>query len=117
MKKKPKKEPEFVPAAIEIKRVQMVCPDCGSTNVTRSADAQWSVEDQRWELQTTYDECNCVECGETKRFLSEALLNDNIKKVVAENEALRKDWKYEVLNGDTYLGYHEWLQHRKEAGE
>jgi hypothetical protein len=25
------------------------------------------------------------------------------------------DWKYEVANGDTLLGYEEWRQHQKEA--
>lgn len=25
------------------------------------------------------------------------------------------DWKYEVANGDTYLGYQEWVAHRCEA--
>lgn len=28
----------------------------------------------------------------------------------------RSDWKYEVQNGDTNLGYWEWVQHRKEGG-
>lgn len=25
------------------------------------------------------------------------------------------DWKYEVANGDTLLGYAEWVEHQKEA--
>ena len=25
------------------------------------------------------------------------------------------DWKYEVSNGDTWLGYQEWLEHRIES--
>jgi hypothetical protein len=29
----------------------------------------------------------------------------------------RSDWKYEVNNGDTQLGYHEWLMHMREARE
>lgn len=27
----------------------------------------------------------------------------------------KADWKYEVANGDTLLGYEEWVRHRKEA--
>jgi len=27
------------------------------------------------------------------------------------------DWKYEVSNGDTKLGYAEWLEHQLEADE
>ena len=25
------------------------------------------------------------------------------------------DWQYEVANGDTLLGYYEWVEHRKES--
>ena len=27
----------------------------------------------------------------------------------------KSDWQYEVKNGDTKLGYKEWVEHRKEA--
>ena len=27
------------------------------------------------------------------------------------------DWKYEVASDDTLLGFEEWREHRKEAGE
>jgi hypothetical protein len=27
----------------------------------------------------------------------------------------RSDWHYEVKNGDTILGYKEWVEHRKES--
>jgi len=30
------------------------------------------------------------------------------------NTGRTDDWKYEVANGDTKLGYDEWLQHQKE---
>ena len=26
-----------------------------------------------------------------------------------------EDWQYEVQNGDTRLGYQEWLKHKREA--
>lgn len=28
-----------------------------------------------------------------------------------------EDWKYEVCNGDTRLGYREWVEHRMELEE
>ena len=27
----------------------------------------------------------------------------------------KEDWQYEVRNGDTKLGYDDWVEHRKEA--
>lgn len=30
---------------------------------------------------------------------------------------LLKDWQYEVANGDTLLGYAEWVKHQTEAEE
>lgn len=27
---------------------------------------------------------------------------------------LKEDWQYEVANGDTVLGFAEWLQHKEE---
>ena len=26
-----------------------------------------------------------------------------------------EDWRYEVANGDTRLGYHQWVEHQREA--
>ena len=28
-----------------------------------------------------------------------------------------EDWRYEVANGDTKLGYKEWVQHQKESNK
>lgn len=28
-----------------------------------------------------------------------------------------EDWKYDVANNDTRLGYAEWVQHQKESNE
>lgn len=33
------------------------------------------------------------------------------------NDTTLKDWKYEVMNDDTRLGYEEWLEHQREADE
>ena len=37
-----------------------------------------------------------------------------IIKINPKEENRTDDWKYEVANGDTKLGYDEWLQHQKE---
>lgn len=48
-------------------RVQMVCHTCHGTEVTRTAEAEWNVEAQRWQLINVYDDATCNgECqGET----------------------------------------------------
>lgn len=33
----------------------------------------------------------------------------------SENKYPIEDWKYEVLNGDTKLGYADWVEHKKES--
>lgn len=30
---------------------------------------------------------------------------------------LVQDWQYEVANGDTRLGYNEWVEHKREADQ
>ena len=32
-----------------------------------------------------------------------------------EEEYSQQDWRYEVVNGDTVLGFEEWAEHKKEA--
>ena len=34
------------------------------------------------------------------------------KEILPKEEDRTDDWKYEVANGDTKLGYEEWLQHQ-----
>ena len=43
--------------------IKVVCPDCGSDNVTRDACARWSVQTQDWILSTVYDDITCNDCG------------------------------------------------------
>jgi formylmethanofuran dehydrogenase subunit E len=37
---------------------------CDADAVQRDAFATWSVQDQAWELGSTYDQMSCAECGE-----------------------------------------------------
>lgn len=128
MKKTPKKKRkiglfvvntkgEKVPVTVTLKRVQMVCPDCGSTDVTRDASADWNVDKQTWELFTTYDACYCGKCDETKRYFVEAELNELPAPSGNKMLADRKNWQYEVANGDTVLGFEDWKDHKRESEE
>ena len=45
-----------------MKRIDMVCRDCGSTRVTRDAWAQWDSEEQCWTLAQIFDYSYCFDC-------------------------------------------------------
>lgn len=50
----------------ETNRVQLLCSKCGSSNVTRDAEASWDVNTQGWDLAVVQDQAFCGECeGET----------------------------------------------------
>lgn len=43
-------------------KLKMVCPYCGSEDVTRDALARWSVEEQKWEVSSELDSMQCEAC-------------------------------------------------------
>ena len=43
-------------------RVKQVCGNCGGEDVRVDAWAVWNVEEQKWELETTFDAGNCSDC-------------------------------------------------------
>jgi len=45
------------------KKVGYICDDCGSPYVRFDSYATWNPENQRMELDTTFDDCVCGECG------------------------------------------------------
>jgi hypothetical protein len=45
-----------------MKRIDLVCPICSASSVERDAVACWSVQDQAWELQATFDQMRCSSC-------------------------------------------------------
>jgi hypothetical protein len=48
-------------------RIEIVCTDCGSTDVRRDATAAWNTETQEWELCAVQDQGYCEKCeGEAK---------------------------------------------------
>jgi DNA-directed RNA polymerase subunit RPC12/RpoP len=44
------------------KRIKYVCATCGSDEVRCNADTAWSVEDQRWEIVSLFDDVTCEKC-------------------------------------------------------
>ena len=44
------------------KQVGYICGVCGSTNLVYDAYAQWDVDNQRMELRSNYDQCDCLDC-------------------------------------------------------
>lgn len=43
-------------------KIQMKCPECGSTNITKDALAQWDETAQDWTLAGVYDCETCQDC-------------------------------------------------------
>lgn len=81
----------------------MVCRDCGSTQVLLDAWAEWDIASQQWVLQNTFDNAYCEgKCdGETK-----------VIEVDLEEKYPITDWQYEVQNHDTKASYVDWLKQK-----
>ena len=65
------------------------------------------------DLQNSLDAAISILSEEQLTKLTEML----IEKETLPTEDRTDDWKYEVSNGDTKLGYDEWLQHQKEMND
>ncbi len=44
-------------------KIKMICPYCGSDDVTRDALARWSMPKQKWEVSSELDTMQCEACG------------------------------------------------------
>jgi hypothetical protein len=44
-------------------KIKMICPHCGSEDVTRDALARWSVEEQKWVVSSELDTMQCEACN------------------------------------------------------
>lgn len=51
----------------------MVCAQCGSTQVTRDAWAEWSVDEQDWQLGAVFDYAFCHRCERSTRIEEKSL--------------------------------------------
>lgn len=54
-------------------KVQMLCEECGSTEVTRDAWAEWDVESQDWALGAVFDYAFCHACEDDTHILEARL--------------------------------------------
>jgi len=63
------------------------------------------------DLQDSLDAAISILTDEQLTKLTEMLVE---KEILPKEKDLTDDWKYEVANGDTKLGYEEWLEHQKE---
>lgn len=43
-------------------RIDIVCGECGGSNVSRDAWADWSIEEQDWVLGAVFDYGHCQDC-------------------------------------------------------
>ncbi len=43
-------------------KIKMICPHCGSDDVTRDCLGRWSVKDQKWEVSSELDSMQCEAC-------------------------------------------------------
>lgn len=46
-----------------MKKVEMRCSQCGSTEVRKNADCAWNVKAQKWEIVALFDDASCEACG------------------------------------------------------
>lgn len=44
-----------------------ICPACGSDEIRADSFAEWNIEEQQWQLSSTYDDCYCENCDRTGR--------------------------------------------------
>ena len=67
-----------------------ICRSCGSENITRNAQASWSMSQQHWQLKTVSDDFACVNCGENTApgwLLNEGFRRHCIQKL---NDSVRQ---------------------------
>ena len=46
----------------DMPKIKMICPECGSDDVTRDCLGHWSVERQTWEVSSELDNMQCEAC-------------------------------------------------------
>src|SRR5271165_4101371 len=46
----------------DMRKIKMICPHCGSDDVTRDCLGRWSVERQTWEVSSELDSMQCEAC-------------------------------------------------------
>jgi predicted RNA-binding Zn-ribbon protein involved in translation (DUF1610 family) len=58
-------------------KIKMVCPYCGSDDVSRDATTRWSVEMQDWEITCSYDNGHCDGCDTALNYIKAVQVADH----------------------------------------
>lgn len=66
--------------------VKLICPHCGSDDVSGDACARWDIATQDWDLTAVYDSKNCETCGELKYLDEEPLSDEEMAEYLAEQK-------------------------------
>ena len=59
------------PTALKPRPVNFTCSKCGSDDVVSDAWAEWSVEEQQWQLGQVFDQTFCLACESDCSLLAE----------------------------------------------
>lgn len=59
------------------KPITIVCAECGSTDVSRDAWADWDTTTQEWVLGTVFDDAYCHACAGEARLEEQPLGTDH----------------------------------------
>jgi hypothetical protein len=54
-------------------RVEFVCEQCGSANVSSDAFSRWDVPRQQWVVVGHYDSSECLDCAEETGLVKRVL--------------------------------------------
>ena len=90
------------------KKVRKICDECGSENVNCDAFAQWSVEDQEWQLSSTFDKgSTCDDCDGECRIETATPIDDGEtleigkKYLFIQEDGTRVFGEVESIGGNT----------------
>jgi hypothetical protein len=99
------------------------CPHCGGIMI----GGDWEVDSDVWRVLRCEDcdwECNEVYTFSHNETVGDCVLLDDHGDEVKDHDLWgedksypRADWRYEVGNEDTNLGYWEWVEHQKEIAD
>lgn len=71
-------------------QIRIVCAECGSDDVRRDAFAEWSVENQEWELAAVLDQGYCETCGGEADLEEEEIPDDPLTTQHAQRVEARR---------------------------
>jgi acetyl-CoA acetyltransferase len=78
---------------------------------------EWQIEvSANTPLQAAQEALSCITTGDSKVFsVTDTNTMERVLIDLTQGDFPVEDWKYEVANDDTILGYAEWNQHKLET--